>query len=397
MRKGWTETTLGDAVAIKKGKKPQVLTSTTQDSSAYLTAEVLRGGSCEQFVPANSLDHCVSLSGAESVLLWDGAGAGDVFRSQPGVLASTMAKIESSDQTFLNSDFLFTYLDFKKDEIKASCRGTTVPHVSPEALKSLKLLTPPLQEQKRIVDVVSSVDTYIAALQQQADKARAARNAVLHELLSAGGEDWTETTIGEIAVVKGGKRLPKGTPWSDSPTDHPYIRATDIRDGNVDVNNLVYVPDSVWPSISRYVVNSGDVLITIAGTIGAIGIVPDSHIGANLTENAALIRPNIDFVLPKFLQMFMMQAKAQAQIESLTIGTTQKKLGLFRIESIEIWLPSLAEQQRVVEIVSSMDDVIQSTEQAVADAKAFRSGLLSDLLSGNHEIPASYDSLLGAA
>ena len=48
-------------------------------------------------------------------------------------------------------------------------------------------------------------------------------------------------------------------------------------------------------------------------------------------------------------------------------------------------------------IMSSMDEVIRSTEQAVVDAKNLRSGLLSDLLSGNHEIPASYDSLLGAA
>jgi hypothetical protein len=44
-----------------------------------------------------------------------------------------------------------------------------------------------------------------------------------------------------------------------------------------------------------------------------------------------------------------------------------------------------------------MDEVIQATEQAITEAKNLRSGLLSDLLSGEHKIPASYDSLLGAA
>jgi type I restriction enzyme S subunit len=67
------------------------------------------------------------------------------------------------------------------------------------------------------------------------------------------------------------------------------------------------------------------------------------------------------------------------------------------LASIPVRLPPIKEQKRIVEIVSSMDDVIRSTEQAVTDAKNLRSGLLSDLLSGNHEIPASYDSMLGAA
>jgi type I restriction enzyme S subunit len=219
----------------------------------------------------------------------------------------------------------------------------------------------------------------------------------LHELLSAGGDDWTETTIGSRCVVKGGKRLPKGTPWAVNPTAHPYIRATDFRGGQIDTSNLVYVPDDVWPVVSRYVVQAGDVLITIAGTIGAVALTPDTHIGANLTENAALIRPMDETLNSHFLHLWLMSDTAQRQITDLTIGTTQQKLGLFRIESIEIQLPPIDEQKRIVEVISSMDEVIQATEQTVADVKILRTGLLSDLLSGEHEIPESYDVLVGAA
>jgi restriction endonuclease S subunit len=60
-------------------------------------------------------------------------------------------------------------------------------------------------------------------------------------------------------------------------------------------------------------------------------------------------------------------------------------------------LPPLAEQKRIVDIASSMDQALQSTERAVLVAKRLRSGLLSDLLSGRHEIPESYDRLMGAA
>jgi restriction endonuclease S subunit len=78
-------------------------------------------------------------------------------------------------------------------------------------------------------------------------------------------------------------------------------------------------------------------------------------------------------------------------------GTNIRNLDLNQYFAQSLHLPSFTEQRRIVEIVSSMDGVIQTTEQALTDAKNLRSGLLSDLLSGNHEIPASYDSLLGAA
>jgi restriction endonuclease S subunit len=68
---------------------------------------------------------------------------------------------------------------------------------------------------------------------------------------------------------------------------------------------------------------------------------------------------------------------------------------LLRIE--KILLPPLQEQKRIVDIVATIDSVIRAAEHAVADAKRLRSGLLSDLLSGAHEIPEAYDRLLGAA
>jgi type I restriction enzyme S subunit len=85
------------------------------------------------------------------------------------------------------------------------------------------------------------------------------------------------------------------------------------------------------------------------------------------------------------------------RLEKFAGGSTVPSLDRKVLRSELVFAPPIEEQKRIVEIVSSMDDVIQSTEQAVVDAKNLRSGLLSDLLSGEHEIPASYDSFLGAA
>jgi len=245
--------------------------------------------------------------------------------------------------------------------------------------------------------VVESVDNYITALQARVGSARIARNAVLHELLNAGGDGWVETALGEVARIGGGKRLPKGTPWSSTTTRHRYIRATDIHDGHVDEAQLVYVPDEVWPTIQRFTVQTSDVIITIAGTIGQLAIIEENLNGVNLTENAAFIRCVSESCIPDYILLLLSSYYGQSQIRALTVGTTQMKLGLERIASIKVVAPPLVEQQRIVEIVSSMDDSIRATEQTIVEAKNLRSGLLSDLLSGEHEIPESYDKLLGAA
>jgi type I restriction enzyme S subunit len=85
------------------------------------------------------------------------------------------------------------------------------------------------------------------------------------------------------------------------------------------------------------------------------------------------------------------------RLEKFAGGTTVPSLDrkVFREELV--YVPAVSEQTRIVEIVSGIDEVIRSTEQAVADAQTLRSGLLSELLSGAHEIPESYDRLLGVA
>ncbi len=184
MRKDWTETTLGDVVDIQKGKKPPRLDAFGPLSKPYLTADVLRGATCEQFVSDGLTASCVHLSGNETVLLWDGAGAGDVFKSQRGILASTMAKVQSKRISAIVDSYLYLYLDSKRVEIKSSCRGTTVPHVSPEALKSLSFFLPPLDEQKQIVEVVSSCDDMIKSTEQAVVAAKLLRSDLLSDLLS---------------------------------------------------------------------------------------------------------------------------------------------------------------------------------------------------------------------
>lgn len=166
-------------------------------------------------------------------------------------------------------------------------------------------------------------------------------------------ENWCWTKLGVISAVKGGKRLPKGRNLLNNKTVHPYIRVTDFDSNSVIIEQVKYIDEETFHYIQNYTISSKDIYISIAGTIGKVGIIPDSFDGANLTENAAKIT-DINGINQKYLLWVLNSEFAQLQMKDSTISTTQPKLALFRIENIEIPIPPLAEQQRIVERIESL-------------------------------------------
>ena len=172
---------------------------------------------------------------------------------------------------------------------------------------------------------------------------------------------WPRTTmIGNIAEVKGGKRLPKGKRVQDEATLHPYLRVVDFSEDGLDRSNIKFIDSETHLSVRRYIISENDVYISIAGTIGRVGIVPKEFSGANLTENAAKITgisPEYD---KKFLMYFLRSDFGQAVISSKIVGTSQPKLALFRIREIEVPLLERSIQQKIAAILSTYDDQIEN-------------------------------------
>lgn len=173
-------------------------------------------------------------------------------------------------------------------------------------------------------------------------------------------EHWNEAKIKDFAEVKGGKRLPKGKQLIKEPNSHPYIRIRDLgKTKYLQLNSeYEYVDDETQQSIARYIVNKGDILISVVGTIGLIGIVGETLDKANQTENCDKII-NIKNVLPEYLYYYLISSFGQDEIRKGTVGAVQPKLPLKNIQDITIFYPSIEEQERIVNILSSVDEKIE--------------------------------------
>lgn len=159
-------------------------------------------------------------------------------------------------------------------------------------------------------------------------------------------DNWCWCRVRSIADVKGGKRLPKGCSFSDIPTDHAYIRVTDMKNQTVNTTDLKYISDEVYEQIKSYIISKNDLYITIAGTIGVVGEIPDELDNMNLTENAAkLCDIKID---KKYLCYILSSRFVQNQFQEKTHQVAMPKLALERILTTIIPIPPYKEQVLIV-------------------------------------------------
>jgi hypothetical protein len=393
MRKGWKRTTLGEVAIVNPKEAPlsEVSPFVPMDAVhvgkrfvAYYetrgerTGARARGGD----VLFARITPCLENGKVAQLPNWVGPCGGStefvVIRGSKSMISDFVYFWASSERT--------------RDTAAGLMTGTTGrQRLSWQDLSKIGLDLPPIEEQRRIVDLISSVDSYIAALQQQADAARVARNAVLSELLSAGGDDWTETTIGEIAKCAGGTAFPHEYQGGDTGT--PFVKVSDMSEAG----NERYLIAS-----NNYV--SDEVVKRLGARVWPMGTVVFAKVGAALLteKRRILVRDtifdnNIMGLVPRelinshFLYLFMETVKLGDFVQPGAVPSVNNSI----VSELEIFLPPLDDQERIVEIVSSVDAVIQSAEQAVVKANNLRSGLLSELLSGEHEIPESYDRLFG--
>ena len=379
MRDGWTETTLGDVTTHFRG------TVKVEDGFPYPAAGVMMEGrgliDREPFVGGVSgYKKLTPIAPGQLVLrsitAWEApitvVPVGYVGRHVSGVFP-----VLNLDESQLNPEFMRLICQWPVfwNEMRMRATGSVLRRktLSANQLQEIPLNLPPLLVQKWIADVVSSVDVYIDALREQADTARTARNAVLHELLSAGGDDWTETTLGELCELYQPETISKAK-MDDAA---PYV---------------VYGANGPVGRYSRFNHEEPEVVVTCRGaTCGVVNMTPPN---CWITGNAMVVKPRDNRSIKGFLFWAL---QTSVDVRATISGSAQPQITRAGLEPSKILVPPLVEQKRIVEIVSSMDDVIHSAEQAVADAKNLRSGLLSDLLSGEHEIPESYDVFVGAA
>lgn len=168
----------------------------------------------------------------------------------------------------------------------------------------------------------------------------------------------SEIPLVEIVTIKGGKRLPAGKNLQSIPSKHPYIRVRDVGQRSLPREGIEYVPDDVFPSISRYIVQKNDVVLSIVGTIGALSIVDGFYDYASLTENCVKLT-GLEYYDALYLYYYLSSGIGQQEIAQGTVGAVQPKLPIYNIEKIKvIWPDDKDRRKNIATVIGKLDDKI---------------------------------------
>ncbi|WP_433595440.1 restriction endonuclease subunit S [Lysinibacillus xylanilyticus] len=290
--------------------------------------------------------------------------------------------------------YLFASEILKKQYLNQSS-GSAQMALTIEKINKLKITYPPIKEQQKIAEILSIVDKQIEQTEQLIDKTKELKKGLMQQLLTKGighsefqesqfgqiPRKWSIIKLGEKCKVKSSKRVHMSDYVEEGV---PFYRSKEIKQlsKREKINTELYISRELFNKFKNKfgVPEKGDILITSVGTIGDIWVSDGRELyykDGNLTQ----IDKN-ESLLSEFIKILFESEIVKKQYLNQSSGSAQMALTIEKINKLKVVLPPIEEQQKIVDILSTVDAEIESYEQEKAKYEELKKGLMQQLLTG---------------
>lgn len=285
------------------------------------------------------------------------------------------------------------------DAVADRCTGTTRSRISRANLGAIPVPVPPLDDQKRIVAVLSEVFEDLARAADLADANRCGSEDLLEAFASRVfakvSESKTSRTLTVAELAASSKGAIRTGPFGSQLLHGEFVESGVAVLGidNAVSNHFAWgkrrcITLEKYQQLKRYTVHPGDVLITIMGTCGRCAVVPDDIPLAINSKHLCCISLNREACDPHYLQLyFLYSPKALRYLSEQTLGSIMDGLNMGIIKELPVDCPSMEEQRNIVLSVSRMrDDAALAAKQYEAELSSLddlRQSLLHRAFAGD--------------
>jgi type I restriction enzyme S subunit len=294
--------------------------------------------------------------------------------------------------------------DFFQNRLNEISSATTIKTIKAPELKSIKLAIPPYSEQKKIAEILRTVDEAIERTNLIIDKTRELKRGLMQRLFTRGightkfkntaigriPEEWRIAAFGDLLSEGILSEIQDGNHGNDHPKQGdyvssgiPFIMANNLVNGTVDTSNCKFIRKEQADRLRVGFAKPGDVLLSHKGTIGRIAIVPGIDGYVMLTPQVTYYRIGQPEKLSNvFLKYFMEGGRFQTILSILSAQSTRNYIGITQQKRLAMPLPSIAEQYKIAETLSHADRELEKELNHLNQLRLLKKGLMQVLLTG---------------
>jgi len=294
--------------------------------------------------------------------------------------------LRNNDENILSNNFLYEVFsgDFAKKQFKKFAAGSTVNNLKSETVSDLKIPLPPLKEQQKIADILSTSDKKIEAIATQIEKAETLKKGLLQKLLSEGigHSEFKDSELGKIPLgweVVELDDVAKLNRQKYTPIQSESINYIGLEHINQEQGTIKGIGNSNDTLSQKNCFNKGEILF---------GKLRPYLRKFYLAEIEGVCSTEILVIQAKdnILNLILFQiVKTEAFIEhsvSKTFGTKMPRTSWTILKEFKLALPPLKEQKQIAKILSTSDEKIELLRTKKEKYETLKKGLLQKLLSG---------------
>ena len=370
-----------------KGKIPFLSITDTTNSNGYIykteksISELGLNSSAAWIVPAEAL----------TLAMYASVGKVAILKKD---IATSQAFYNMIFSDLGTRDFVYYYLKkFDRDNLWNPLISTgTQANLNAKKIRNLEIFLPPLPEQQAIASALSDFDEHIDNLSDLIEKKKAIRDGALEDLVSGrtrldgfNGE-WVEMTLEDICVPNGLVRGPFGGSLKKEMFVSKGNKVYEQRNAiykSVRIGDY-YISNGKYNELSRFAVKADDFIVSCSGTIGKIFKIPKQYKRGII--NQALLKISIDQTkcnLNYFYKYFEWDKFQDSIIDNTQGGAMKNLVGMDIFRKTVILMPrDITEQKAIAQIISAMDEEIESLKIEKEKMIQIKEGAMDDLLTG---------------
>ena len=388
--KGWVNSCVENNISFSGGSQPPRSTFKFKPEEGYIRLIQIRDYKTDKFETYIPTQLAKKFCTVDDVMI--GRYGPPIFQILRGIEgAYNVALIKATPKKNLEKDFMYYFLtrDALFNIIESHSQRTSgQTGIEMDVLKSYPMPLPPINEQKKIANILSTWDKAIGTTERLIENSTQQKKALMQQLLTGkkrlldeSGKrfegEWENQSIKNLTnrVGDGIHSTPKYTDKSSI----RFVNGNNLNNGSIVFSDLTKFVDEDDAKNHYRNLSSRTILMSINGTIGNLAIYNNESIVLGKSACYINVKEEIDVL---FIFYKLASSEVQSHFISRLTGSTIKNLSLTTIKSTQVALPSLKEQQKIATVLTNADKEIELLEQQLADLQQEKKALMQVLLTG---------------